>query len=140
MDNQAADPHAKNIDKRTMTRNEIVFLALAILGTILPLATFLPWLAIYGLDVTQFLTDLFANRVSAFFAWDVIISAIVVLTTLLTEREDLSRGNRTAVVLGTLLVGVSLGLPLLLFFRERARRRRSAIPRAGYGATKPNTR
>jgi hypothetical protein len=130
MDNQATDPHSQSSDRHTMSRREIVFLALAILGTILPLSAFLPWLAIHGLDVTQFLTDLFANGVSAFFAWDVIISAIVVLTTLLTDRACLTRAERTAVVLGTLLVGVSLGLPLLLFFREHAQRRQAATPRA----------
>jgi hypothetical protein len=100
-----------------------VYVALAVLGAAIPLAAFLPWLADYGPDPSRFLQDLLANRISAFFAWDVLIAAGVVLVTVAANPDRLSPAQRAAVVVGTLLVGVSLGLPLWLLFRERGRHR-----------------
>lgn len=100
---------------------ELTYLVLAVLGAVIPLATFLPWLAQHGLDPSRFVAELFANRISAFFAWDVMISAIVVIVATVARRDALPGSRKAGVILGTLLVGVSLGLPLLLFFSERAR-------------------
>jgi predicted membrane-bound spermidine synthase len=102
---------------------EAVYLGLAILGAVLPLAAFLPWLVAHGLDLPRFLQELFANRIAAFFGWDVVISAIVVLVAVAAQRDGLSNAQRLAIIAGTLLIGVSVGLPLLLLFRVRARRR-----------------
>jgi hypothetical protein len=72
----------------------------------------------HALNMALFIHDLFANRISAFFAMDVIISAIVLLIFIKTE------GRRTGVnflwlpIVGTLLVGVSFGLPLFLYLRQ----------------------
>ena len=99
---------------------EGVYWTLAGLGTVLPLAPFVPWLRVYGFDPTQFLVDMFANRISSFFALDVIVSAVVLAAFVTVE------GRRDGVrplwlpILATLLVGVSCGLPLFLALRERA--------------------
>jgi hypothetical protein len=107
---------------------EIVYLLLAILGTLLPLSAFLPWLAVNGLAIPLFLTDLFANRISAFFAWDVIVSAVAVLVAAAVARRRLTTVQLTGIVGGTLIVGVSLGLPLLLLCLERSRKDRREAP------------
>lgn len=91
-----------------------VFLGLAVLGVALPLAAFLPWLAQHGLNVPLFLQELFGNRVSAFFAWDVLVSAVIVLVATFALPGTTGR-QRAAVTAGTLLIGVSCGLPLLLW-------------------------
>src|SRR5215475_500167 len=94
-----------------------VYLGLCIVGAILPYWQFLPWLAEHGLDLRLFLQSLFANRVSAFFASDVIISAVVVFVFMVFERGRV--GARWWLpALAVLTVGVSLGLPLLLYLRE----------------------
>jgi hypothetical protein len=103
--------------RRTM---ESIYLGLAILGTALPLAAFVPWLAAHGLDLPRFVQDLFANRISAFFAWDVVVSALAVLVAVAAMRARLTGQQQLVIVVGTLLVGVSLGLPLLLLFQERS--------------------
>lgn len=95
-----------------------VFLALAVVGTVVPLAAFVPWLLQHGLDLPRFIEELFSSRVSAFFAWDVVISAVAVLVAAVAV-PGLSGARRTVVCAGTLLVGVSCGLPLLLFFWVR---------------------
>src|SRR2546427_12551608 len=63
------------------------------------------------------LNQLFVNRISAFFGTDVFVSAAVVFVFVSFERVHL--GNKWWLpVVAVLVVGVSLGLPLLLYLRE----------------------
>ena len=64
-----------------------LYLALTIIGTILPISAFYPWVIEHGLDVKLFYADLFANRVGAYFGWDVIISAFALLAFVLIEGK-----------------------------------------------------
>ena len=97
-----------------------VFLLLCIVGFAVPYAAFLPWVAEHGgIAMRLFVQQLFANRISAFFGLDVIVSAIVLLRFAATESARLRMGKRWMVVAATLLVGVSLGLPLFLYLREQ---------------------
>ena len=96
-----------------------LYLALFVIGSVLPLSQLLPWLAAHGPDPRLFVAELFANRVSGFFAWDVIVSAVVVI---LWTWDQSRRGRlRRPIlpVLATLLVGVSAGLPLALYLGQR---------------------
>jgi uncharacterized protein DUF2834 len=95
------------------------YLALAIVGAIVPLVPFVPWLSEHGLDVRLLVQELFANRVSTFFGLDVVISAIVVIAFAWIERDRLSMRSWWLPVVGVVCVGVSFALPLLLFMRER---------------------
>lgn len=96
-----------------------LYLLAALLGTALPLSFFARFLAAHGPDPRLFLAQLFANNVSAFFGTDVIISAAALLVFVYSEGRRRGMKNLWAYVACTLLVGVSLGLPLFLFFRER---------------------
>jgi hypothetical protein len=96
-----------------------LYLALFVIGSVLPLSQLLPWLAAHGPDPRLFVAELFANRISGFFAWDVIVSAVVVI---LWTWDQSRRGRlRRPIlpVLATLLVGVSAGLPLALYLGQR---------------------
>lgn len=57
-------------------RPKHLYLALALAGTVLPYSQFLPFLREHGLDLRLFLDQLFVNRISGFFAWDVIVSSL----------------------------------------------------------------
>lgn len=96
-----------------------VYLALCGLGIVLPCSQFVPWFIDHGLDLRLFVNELFANRISSFFALDVIVSAVVLLVFALGEGRRLGLRHLWAPVAGTLLVGVSFGLPLLLYLREK---------------------
>ena len=96
-----------------------LFLIAAILGTVLPLSYFFPFLLINGVDLPLFFRQLFQNNVSAFFGVDVFVSASVLWLFVFSEGPRRGMKNLWVYVLCTLLVGVSLGLPLFLFFRER---------------------
>ncbi len=100
---------------------ETIYGVLFLAGIVLPLSRFLPWLSEHGLDVPLFVDELFANRISAFFGWDVIVSVIALLVLAATDRE-LIAGQRLAVAAASLL-GASSGLPLYLLLRERSRNR-----------------
>jgi hypothetical protein len=97
-----------------------VYLVLAIAGTILPYWQFVPWLAEHGLNGRLLLQQLFANRISSFFAMDVIIAAVVLVYFIAVEGSRLRLRGKWLAVLATLLVGSSCGLPLFLYMREKA--------------------
>jgi membrane associated rhomboid family serine protease len=96
-----------------------LYLALAVLGVLLPNAPFFRWVMDHGLDARQFVTDLFANGVSSFFGLDVVLSALVVCAFVLSEGRRLGLKRLWMPIAALFLVGVSLGLPLFLYQRQR---------------------
>jgi hypothetical protein len=96
-----------------------IYLILCIVGVALPYWQFVPWVATHGLSLSLFVRELFATRIGGFFGMDVLVSAIVLLVFASAEGRRLQIRNRWLVVVAILLVGVSLGLPLLLYLRER---------------------
>ncbi|MCA1579840.1 MAG: DUF2834 domain-containing protein [Acidobacteria bacterium] len=102
-----------------MTRRHF-YLALCLLGSVLPYSQFLPWLAAHGIDVPLFVRELFANRIAASFALDVLVSAVVVCGFILAEGRRLGMTHLWIPVAAVCLVGVSCGLPLFLYRREGA--------------------
>lgn len=93
----------------------LIFCVLAIL---LPYSQFVPWLLKHGLNLSLFFRELFANRISAFFAMDVIVSAIVLICFIQSEGKRLSVRLLWLPTIGTLIVGASFGFPLFLFLRQ----------------------
>lgn len=96
-----------------------LYLGAAILGTVLPLSQFIPFLAAYGFDVPRFFGQLFQNHVSAFFGMDVVLSSFALWLFVFSEGRRRGMKNLWLYVVCNLAVGVSLALPLFLFFRER---------------------
>ena len=94
------------------------YLICCIAGVLLPYWQFLPWLLENGLSPLQLLGEAAATRISAFAWLDVIVSAVVLLTFVDVESQRLGMKYRWAPWVGTLTVGVSLGLPLFLLLRE----------------------
>lgn len=97
-----------------------LYLALAILGAALPLSQLAPFLMAYGFDVPLLFRQLFQTHASAFFGLDVIVSSVVLWLFVFHEGRRLRMKNLWLYILCNLAVGVSLALPLFLFFRERA--------------------
>jgi len=94
-----------------------LYLLLCAAGAILPYWQFVPWLIEHGFDIPRLVSDLFANRISAFFGMDVLVSAVVVFVFIAAERWRL--GSYWWLPAGAVLtVGISLGLPLLLYLLE----------------------
>ncbi len=75
----------------------------------------------------MFLSDLFANQISAFFGMDVFISAVVLLTFMRAESRCLGMRRVWLPVLALLAVGVSLALPMFLYMRELRSERETSL-------------
>jgi predicted membrane-bound spermidine synthase len=103
------------------------YLALCVIGTALPYWKLLPWVMDHGLNIPLLCGELFATRIGAFFGLDVVVSALVLFLFIATEGRRIAVSLLWLPVIATLLVGVSLGLPLFLFLRQR---KLDADPRA----------
>jgi hypothetical protein len=102
-------------------RLKTVYLILCAAGVLLPYWQLAPWLAEHGLDLPLFFRQLFENRVGAFFGMDVLVSAAALLV--FAGSEGRRARVLWPVVPAVLAVGVSLGLPLFLYLRERSAER-----------------
>src|SRR5205814_2911254 len=91
------------------TRN--FYLVWCILGLVLPYSQFVPWLLEHGLNLSLLLHELFANRISAFFGIDVIVSAAVLISFAISEGGRLGMRTIWLPIIAVCLVGGSLGLP-----------------------------
>jgi hypothetical protein len=96
-----------------------LYLSLALIGTVLPYSQFLPWLAQHGPNLPMLFTELFSTRMGAFFGLDVLVSGVVLI--IFIRREGAARDMRNLwfPIAATCMVGVSCGLPLFLYLRER---------------------
>ena len=96
-----------------------LYLALCVVGIVVPYWKFLPWVMDHGLNLPLLFQELFATRIGAFFGLDVVVSAIVLLVFIVAEGRRIALSLLWLPATATLLVGVSLGLPLFLFLRQR---------------------
>lgn len=96
------------------------YLLFCVLGVGLPYWQFVPWVIAHGgLNMPLFIGNLFANRVSGFFGMDVLVSAVVLFVFVGVEGRRVGLGFCWSPVIAVFLVGVSLGLPLFLYMRQR---------------------
>ena len=96
------------------------YLFLCILGAAIPYSQFIPWVMENGLQLGLLVRQLFANRISAFFGLDVLVSSVILLVFMRVEGRMLRVRFRWMPIVGLCAVGVSLALPLFLYLRERA--------------------
>jgi len=95
------------------------YLGLCIAGTVLPCSQLVPFLREHGLDLRLFVEEMFATRIGGFFGLDVIVSSLVLWVLVFVEGRRAGVGNLWAPIAANLAVGVSLGLPLFLYMREK---------------------
>ena len=96
-----------------------LYLLLAIIGFFLPLWHFISWLLEFGVDVPLMFHMIAEDKLSLFAWLDVIVSAVVLVVFVLYEGRKQSIPRLWVPITATLCVGVSFGLPLFLFLRER---------------------
>lgn len=101
-------------------RPKHVYLVLCILGTVLPYSQFLSFLDQHGLAAGTFFDQLVSTPISRFFGLDVLVSSFVLWAFIGFERRRHRVSHLWAPLAGSLAVGVSLGLPLFLYLRERS--------------------
>ena len=102
-----------------------VYALLAVLGLVVPFYFFARFIAANGLDLSLFLSQLFANDISTFFAVDLFIATVVFWVFVAHENHRLPVRHRWIAAIAALLVGLSFALPLYLYWREGAQLRGS---------------
>lgn len=95
-----------------------VYIFLCLIGTVLPMSQFLPWVAQNGLSPSGFVVELFSTKVGSFFGLDVAVSAAALFVFIYVEGKRLHIKKLWLPVIATLSIGVSLGLPLFLLMRH----------------------
>ncbi|MCE2594827.1 DUF2834 domain-containing protein [Motilimonas cestriensis] len=96
-----------------------LYLVLAILGTVLPYGAFVPWLFANGVDIVLFAEQATVNAISTFAWLDVLVSAIVSLVFIVVDGTRNRIKYYQVAIVATLTVGVSCGLPLYLYLKEK---------------------
>lgn len=98
-----------------------VYLVLAILGTVVPWWFFGGFFALNGFDVIGFLAALYVNGAAAGFSTDVLLSILVFWIWSFRDAKQLAIKQWWWVLPTGCTVGLSLALPLYLYWRESAR-------------------
>lgn len=97
-------------------RYKYVYFILFLAGTIIPYYELIHFVIENGFQFGILAEQLFATRISRFFAYDVIISAIVLIIFILKGMSYVRLW--WIALIATLTIGVSSGLPLFLYLRE----------------------
>lgn len=86
-------------------------------GIVIPYWFALPFFLIHGANFGLFFDEIFATRISSFFAADLIVASVIFLVW--SSRDSRERGisGWWVVLLSNLVVGLSLALPLYLLKR-----------------------
>lgn len=100
-----------------MTRRPL-YLVLAILGALVPWLFFSSFFSRNGLDIPLFAQSLFANGAAGVFSADVLLSIVVFWLWSLGDAKKLGIKSWWLVLPAACFVGLSLALPLYLYFRE----------------------
>ncbi len=99
----------------------MIYLVLAILGTIVPMFFFIRWFETFGYSMNGMLEAWAVNDATRGLTWDLTIAAIA-LTVFIFAEVMVRRDYWMLICIPAIYcVGVSLGLPLYLFLRSRPR-------------------
>lgn len=99
-------------------RPKHAYIGLGVVGTVLPLWQFIPFLLDHGLAIDLFFQQLFSTPIGGFFGMDVIVSSVVLWVLVYVEGRRAGVRHLWVPVVANLTIGVSLGLPLFLYMRE----------------------
>jgi hypothetical protein len=102
-------------------RIKALYIFLFIIGTIIPYYFFLPFIIRYGLNIPLIITKLSANNVSLFFGLNVLITTIIFITYIIYDQKKIKVEFFWFSIIATLTIGISSGLPLYLYFKERTK-------------------
>ena len=94
------------------------YIFVCIIGTILPLSQFVSWLDVNGFNLVLLLEQIYSDKLSLFAWLDVLISAIALIGFIIYDSIKYKIKHAWLSIVATCGVGVSLGLPLYLLFKE----------------------
>jgi hypothetical protein len=96
---------------------KICLIVCCVAGIVIPYWFALPFFLIHGPDFRLSVEEIFATRISSFFAADLPLSSVIFLSWSRREARDKKIDGWWLVLLSNLVVGLSLELPLYLLKR-----------------------
>jgi len=97
----------------------LIYLAMAIIGTIVPMMYFVPWMQQNGTDLSALISAWKATPATTGLYYDMLIAAISLNIWIVVETYIRKDYWVLICLPATYLIGVSCGLPLFLFLRSR---------------------
>ena len=94
------------------------YLAMAVVGTVVPWLFFGSFFALNGLDIPLFLKSLFVNGAAGGFSADVLITIVIFWVWSWRDATRHRIARWWLVLPASFCVGLSLALPLYLYLRE----------------------
>jgi len=102
-----------------MSPLRMIYLALAIWGTIHPMYYFISWFQAEGWDLMKMVDAWHVNTAGSGLVWDLTIAAVTLTIWILAETFTRKNWLALVAIPATFCIGVSCGLPLYLFLRSR---------------------
>jgi hypothetical protein len=95
-----------------------LYLILCVLGIALPYYVYMPYFFEFGFNLTDFIQTIFANPISSFIGYDLLIAALAVVVLIVAESRRLSIKHFWVPILAMIFIGTAFGFPLFLYLRE----------------------
>lgn len=102
-----------------MTPLRMVYLGLAIWGTIHPMYYFITWFRQNTWDIMAMVDAWHVNAATSGLTWDLTIAAVALTVFIVAETVRGRMWLGLVAIPATFCIGVSCGLPLYLFLRSR---------------------
>lgn len=99
---------------------QIIYFVLAIFGFALPYSQLIPFFAHHGFDLSLLWSQLFANRISTDFAFDLIVSSLVFGFFVIREGKKRQMQFLWLYIVLNWVIGLSFALPVFLLMRSRS--------------------
>lgn len=96
-----------------------IYLLLAIWGAIHPMFYFIQWFRTEGFSIMGMVDAWHANAASSGLVWDLTIAAVALTVWILFEVRKTKNKQALISIPATFFIGVSCGLPLYLYLRDR---------------------
>ncbi|MEM6409024.1 MAG: DUF2834 domain-containing protein [Pseudomonadota bacterium] len=103
-----------------MTPIRMLYLALAIWGTIHPMSWFITWFNENTYDIMAMVDAWHVNAATSGLVWDLTVAAVTLTIWVIYETFQRKAWLNLLAIPATFCIGVSCGLPLYLFLRSRA--------------------
>lgn len=97
----------------------LIYIVLCVVGAVVPMVFFVPWFAENGVMLVPFVKALFVNGPAGGFTADLLISSLVFWIWMWDDSRKHGVGFIGLPIVANLCVGLSLGLPLYLWMREK---------------------
>lgn len=95
-----------------------IYIFFIFLGLLLPYIQMYDYTIEYGFNYSPLFTDIFKQSSTAFFAYDLLVTALVCIFFMISEAKKIKMKNVWIPVISSIFIGLAFALPLFLYLRE----------------------